>query len=259
MPWRLLRCLNTASWCALLISVGTTDMALAQADGCMASESAAIAGPFGYSSRGARCEGLLKRYFGRGDDIELVGYTSGAYDMSAPELEMSVLSKAVRADALTIRAMSLTSLVRYQMDTTVKGNQAFRWPLELLLRAKADRKVQLDLATLAIVGCTNRCSRRNETQYLPVAVRSTRGPAARPLVLTVRADADATDVRATLSPTGGQPIALVPDPPALSPDALTKFVLPADITPGEYRLEVRARDSRGTRWMSSLLAQIVVP
>ena len=238
--------------------VATTETAMAQSETCIAPTSAALAGPFGYAKRSGRCEGLLRRYFGRGDDIELVGYTSGSYDMSEPALRMSVLSAAAKRDAVTIRALSLTSLVRYQMDATIEQGRDFQWPLDLVLRAQADRQLQFDPSTLAIVGCTNRCARQSETLYFPVAVQTAGRKTAKPLLMKVRADANATDVRAAVSLVGGgERINLVPKPSALSPDALTTFALPDDIGPGEYRFEVKAR--AGEKWMSSLLARILVP
>lgn len=219
-----------------------------------------MSGRYGYAARGARCEGLLKRYFGRGDDIEIVGYTAGAYSLTAPAVEFSVQQSSAKFDTLTIRAMSVTSLSRYQMDAAVKEGQTFRWPLELLLDAKADQKIQLDLSTLAIVGCSNHCAIKNDTVYFPVAVHSGVGIVRGPLALKLRADVTAIDIRASLTGnTSTRPIALAPDFAALSPDSLTTFTLPAEIVAGEYRLEVRARNSSVARWMSTLVARIVVP
>lgn len=245
---------------SLSSAVAPLGTAIAQASPCIAPPTAAMSGRFGYATRGARCEGLLKRYFGRGDDIEIVGYTSGTYRLTAPEVELAVQFSSARPDTLTIRAMSVTSLSRYQMDASVKEGQVIRWPLELLFEAKADQQIQLDLSTLAIVGCTNKCAIRSDTVYFPVAMHSGVGPVPGTLALKLRADVNAIDIRASLTGSASaRPVDLVPDIAALGPDSLTTFILPSNIVPGEYRLEVRARNSSKARWMSTLVARVVVP
>ena len=98
------------------------------------------------------------------------------------------------------------------------------------------------------------------TLYLPVAVRGATPGAGSRLVMKVRADANATQVRASISLTGGGPsVPLAADPPALSPDALTTFILPPGIVPGQYRLQIRARDDKALQQMTTLNARIVVP
>jgi len=211
-----------------------------------------------YAERENRCEGVLPRYVGYGDNIELIGFFLGKFNDSMPVAELSVGSPAGQNEALTIRALSLTSRLRYQMDALVDANGKFRWPLALLGKARSD--IGIDTKAMGIVACTNRCANRPDTVYFPLSSAAMDDSARPPLTVRLRADTSARAVRFTLrSVVGGPVIESQLGRQTLNPDELTEITLPSSLASGEYRLDVRATNSESRQPMSPLIARIVVP
>lgn len=242
---------------ALLMSVWHP--LLAQPSTCLTTPATPAPEGVTYAYRDHRCEGVLPRYVGHGDNIELIGFFSGTFDARGPVAELYVAPTTAITAVLTVRALSLTSRLRYQMDARMGQDGKFRWPLMVLERARNDKNIALDMNSLGIVACSNRCSPRPDTVYFPMS--STQNPAGSRVGLSVRlrADVPATAVRLTLRPmAGGQAIENQFNRMTLTPDELTEMTLPA-LQPGEYRLDVRAINSESRQPMSPLLARILVP
>lgn len=227
---------------------------------CLVTPPNAASGELGYSARDDRCEGVLPRYVGYGDNIELVGYGAGDIDTATPNAQVVVPEAPEKADSLTVRALSLTARKRYQMDRTLAGRGRYEWSLRLLRQAVANPEIKLDPATMGLVACTNRCANRPDTVFVPVLVEKAASAARPGLTLKLRADVFATNVRARLQPRdGGSAIEPNLGRMELSPDDLSSVSLPTGLQPGEYRLEVRATNSQTMQQMSSLRVRIVVP
>lgn len=227
---------------------------------CLVTPPTAPSGELSYSARADRCEGVLPRYVGYGDNIELVGYGAGDVDTAIPIVQVLVPEAAGAVDSLTVRALSLTARKRYQMDRTLAGRGHYEWPLGLLRQAVSSPDIKLDPATMGLVACTNRCANRPDTVFIPVLVARAASVARPALTLKLRADVFATNVRARLQPRdGGSAIEPHLGRMELSPDDLSSVSLPTGLRPGEYRLEVRATNSQTMQQMSSLRVRIVVP
>ncbi len=247
--------------CGATLSLAVCAGASAQPGGpCLVTPPKAASGDLRYSALDDRCEGVLPRYVGYGDNIELVGYGAGDIDTATPIMHVEVLEAPGKADSLTVRALSLTARKRYQMDRTLAARGRYEWPLGLLRQAVSSPDIKLDLATMGLVACTNRCANRPDTLFVPVLVAQVAGAARPMLTLKLRADVFAMNVRVRLQPQdGGSAIEPNLGRMELSSDDLTSVSLPTGLKAGEYRLEVRATNSQTMQQMSSLRVRIVVP
>lgn len=244
---------------AACISTGTCVLNADASPGlsCLAPVDSTQTGALRYAPRRDRCEGALPRYVGRGEGISLIGYGAGGIDAAMQSAALTVPHGA-RHPALTLRALSLTSGKRYQMDMPLSDHERYGWPLELVRRARSDQQLDLDPATIGVLACTNRCASRPDTVYFPVYVHHA-GQAPRPLAVSLRAEDVAVGLRVRLLPFGaGRPIESVHGARELYPDDLTRIPLP-QVAPGQYRLEVRATSLDTRQPMPSLLVRIYVP
>lgn len=250
---------------ATLVAVGSLgNLAAAQNARCLADVSSHAGDLLAYQPRETRCEGALPRYVASAADIRLVGYRANTYRLRIPgDPAVSLVALGSPAGGeVAVRALSLTSTYRYQMDhAAAKIGEVFVWPLDVASRAiQAGRGHGLDPATLGIVACDNRCSDRPDTTYWPIAVSSSPAVQLSKLTLLLRSGVRAERMRIDLVPLDGtagpRPIAAPGEP--LLPDVVRAIDLPLDLPSGRYRITVDARD-RQMRALGSLRATIFVP
>ena len=148
--------------CAATISLLAASFARGQSPPCLADVQAAAEGELGYRLRsGTRCEGALQRYISSASRIVLVGYHQGTLDIRNAKLTsvpMTVTADA-RPGPIVLRAMSLTSQSRYQMDNVdVVPGRTFHWPVDLVRQAAAaTRGPGANMSALGVIACSNRC------------------------------------------------------------------------------------------------------
>lgn len=242
---------------ASFISTGSCSFAAGASPLCLAAVDGTQPGTLRYAPRRDRCEGALPLYVGRGEGISLIGYGAGSIDA---DLQSAVLTvpHGPAQPALTLRALSLTSRKRYQMDMPLTDQERYGWPLELVRRARSDQQLDLNPATIGVLACTNRCISRPDTVYFPVYLHHA-GQASQPLAIRLRAEDVAVGLRMRLLPLdAGRPIETDLGGLELYPDDLTTIALPR-LASGQYRLEVRATSLDTRQAMPSLLVRIHVP
>jgi len=252
---------------AVLLDCIVSPVVLAQTDRCLADVMAAASGDVGYRFRGTRCEGTLRRYVSTATDIKLVGYHVGRPTLRVPgdkAASLVILASTV-SEPVSLRATSLTSQFRYQMDSSaVVVGRAFHWPLDVVEQAATAGPggKGLDLSTLGVVACNNRCSDRPDTMYWPVAF-TVEAPS--PTVrgsLVLRSGIRAEKLRLEISPVDtakGTPRKWQVPNVTLTPDGVSSIDLPQGVETGLYRLVVDARDTETSQALGSLHAIIFVP
>ncbi|MGF6851544.1 hypothetical protein [Paraburkholderia sp. CI3] len=227
---------------------------------CLADTHAAVSGRGGYSIRGERCEGELKNFVGLTDGISLIGYHSGNLSIdvqSDTPLKIEAIGDA--SGPVYIRALSATSAGRYQMDEEVVPlGQPIDWPTGVLRNAvKQSSNRAVDLSTLAVAACSNRCADTADTTYWPVRSLSSNTDDHH-VALFVRSGVPAENVVALMKSDDGTTVTLTADG-GLNADIITELRLPQETKPGKYHLIVTAFESEIHRRLSPLLATIVVP
>lgn len=252
--------------CAATVGLSAAIPARAQSSPCLADVHAAAEGELGYRLRlGSRCEGALQRYVSSASRIALVGYHQGTLDIRNAKLTSVPLT--VTADArpgpVVLRAMSLTSQSRYQMDNIdVVPGRTFHWPIELVRQAAAaTRGPGANLGALGVIACSNRCVDRPDTVYWPVAFTAEQASADDGLSLKLRSGVRAENISVTLEPTADASAAhswRVKDL-ALTPNGVATVALPAGQRAGLYRLTVDARDAETSEPVGALHATIYIP
>ncbi len=247
-----------AFFCIGFIGWGIDPAAFAQSP-CLAQPDSAPEGPLHYALRDGRCEGALSVYVGQRGAISLIGYGTGVLNAELPAATLYMLPDA--PVPLTLRALSLTSRQRYQMDMLSTGPGPMRWPLDLVRRARTDPHLMLKPAGVGLLACSKRCASRPDTVYYPVALEGDGVTARLPPSLRLRADGYADAVQVRLRPYGSGGAMLPADTEGLElyPDDITSVPLPAGLTPGLYLLEVRATSLDSRQPLPPLLARIHVP
>lgn len=254
--------------CALLAFVflgsAVADLSAAQSPACLVEAPSQAADPLAYQPRDSRCEGALPRYVASATDVRLVGYRANALRMKIPgdpAISLVALGKPPGRE-VAVRALSLTSTYRYQMDyAAARIGEVFLWPLDVASRVmRSGSGKGLDPATLGVLACDNRCLDGLDTTYWPVAAAPSASVDVSRLTLLLRSGVRAERVRITVQPLDGR---AVPRPVGTSqevllPDVVRAIDLPPDLPSGLYRLTVDARDGR-LRALGSLRTTIFVP
>lgn len=224
--------------------IGWAGVALAQRAQCLASVASGAPEPLAYRDRSERCEGALPRFVSNAKEIRLVGYIAG----EAPRLGVSPAGISLTIvgsppETVALRALSLTSTYRYQMDTvTLKVGSVFVWPMDLV--TQASRSGGMDPRTLGVVACSNKCEDRPDTKYWPVAFSPTSSPGFSRVAVQLRAGVRAQHTRLKLAPVSGDTLsAQEVAGPTLLPDSVATIELPRGLATGTYRFTVEARDS----------------
>lgn len=245
--------------CSLLC--GFYSAAQAQPDSCLADVNAAASGDLGYRYRDSRCEGALKRFVASSPSIDLVGYHYGNLRLRAnPVATVSIMAYGEGGGTVYLRALSLTSRSRYQMDhVNTKFGEHFLWPVDVLDKVIKQRgETGVDASNIGIVACSNRCADRPDTTYWPVGTEppSVSGNA---VSLVLRAGVRATDVRVQLKGKDGKTVTVDASKSVLTADSVTLIALPNDISGGKYELTVSAKDFVSREPLDALYTTVYVP
>lgn len=253
---------------AAILSISTFMVSLvhSQQDApCLADTSTAAVGDLGYRSRDGRCEGALQRFVSSQAAISLMGYHRGTIDFSAIRRNSTLPLMVVGAGAngaIALRALSITSQARYQMDTaSVELGQPFEWPVELLRKASSLSAAKAaDIDALGVIACSARCVDRPDTVYWPVSM-ATVAAGAQTLAIKLRAGVRSNSVIVSLRPISGSASAhrWPANGVSLTPDGVATIPLPPDLQAGIYELTVEARDAQTLEPLGALYATIVVP
>ena len=228
---------------------------------CLADMRTAASGPLGYKSRSQRCEGLLQRFVSSSDSIDLIGYHAGNVEVRKLA-KSSVTVTAIGAgghEPVALRALSLTSRGRYQMDRE-NGHvgEPFDWSPEVAGQLiGSGPPATLDPAKVGLLACSLRCADQPETVYWPVAMGALPGGPLN-LALLFRAGVKATrlslqlerDGKTTVVPAGGL---------ALLPDAVTTIALPASLPTGLYKIVLDGRNDGNGAPLAAFVGTIFVP
>lgn len=251
--------------CTVALSLLAATPTSAQNAPCLADVKSAAEGELGYRLRsGAHCEGALQRYVSSSSRIALVGYHQGTLDFRSATLTsvpLTVITDA-RPGPIVLRAMSLTSQSRYQMDNVdVVSGRTFHWPVDLLRQAAATRGSGASISALGVIACSNRCAHRPDTVYWPVAFTAEQRPADDGLSLKLRSGVRAESISVTLEPTADASAShswRVKDL-ALTPNGVATVALPTGQRAGLYRLTVDARAEDTSEPVGALHATIYIP
>lgn len=106
---------------------------------------------------------------------DMIGYHRGTIDFNSirKSTQLPLIVEAVGArDVIALRAMSVTSQARYQMDSVdFRPGEPFVWPIDLLRQASSLGATRAaDVEAMGVLACTARCSDRPDTVYWPVSV-----------------------------------------------------------------------------------------
>ncbi|MDR5806340.1 hypothetical protein [Caballeronia sp. LZ001] len=227
---------------------------------CLADPHSASDESYGYKMRGQRCEGELKNFVALTDGVSLVGYQQGAiaFDLRRNQT-LTVEAVGDSHESAYLRAMSVTSRARYQMDEEVVPLQSpVVWPMDVLKQAvEHSANGALDVSTIALSACSHRCADIADTVYWPVRALAT-ASGDRELALFVRSATRAVDVTATLTSLNGDKISAKASA-AANANLISAIRLPASLKPGRYRLSITAFDDELHVAMPAFYGTIVVP
>lgn len=227
---------------------------------CLADPHSATTAEYGYKVRGQRCEGELKNFVGLSDGISLIGYHEGPITIDLRSSKpLTIEAVGDSNDQVFLRALSVTSIARYQMDEEVVPlGRPVEWPVDVLQQAaKGAANHAIDVSTIALTACSRRCADIADTEYWPVRAVSP-SPSDRGLALLVRSAIRAVNVTAVLTSTDGKAITVTPGH-ALNANLITAIRLPTDIRPGRYRLAITAVDYESRAPLPPFNATIIVP
>lgn len=152
---------------ALSVSLAVRSQSASAQDGvCDSLLDNNVAGPWAYSRRGDRCEGLYVEQVS-GAVLAIVSFTSvfEDYDLDSGT-PLIVEWTAPGAGEVHLRARSLEPKIYYQMDSRPRVEaESFRWPLEILAG------VRLGRALLGVLGSMEwPLAGRNQRVLLPLRI-----------------------------------------------------------------------------------------
>jgi hypothetical protein len=245
--------------CAMSFSLQSP--AHAQPESCLADINAAASGDLGYKYRDSRCEGALKRFVGSSPSIDLIGYHYGTLRLpSGSASTVPIVAYGDGRGTVYLRALSLTSRSRYQMDhVNMKFGEPFPWPIDVLDKAAKQRgEAGVNASNIGLAVCSNRCADRPETIYWPVGTAPTSASGG-VLSLVLHAGVRAVDVHVQLKGKDGKVETVDASKAVLTPDGVTQVALPDSLRSGSYELEVTAKDFVTRETLDALFATIYIP